>query len=87
MTITESMILGTPPVVTAYLSANEQIEHETEGLVVENRDDSVKEAILRCLKNEKILKAMKNNLCVREYGNSDYIFELEEKLFICEDHT
>ena len=41
--VTESMILGVPPVVTNYLAAHEQIEQGVEGIIAENSDDSIAE--------------------------------------------
>lgn len=81
MTVTESMILGVPPVVTEYLSAHEQIATEIDGLVLENRDDSVAAGVLRCLQDKELLDSMRKYLQTHEYDNMDYLPEIEKKLF------
>ena len=79
--VTESMILGVPPVVTEYLSAREQIKNATEGIVVENRNDSAVDGVLRCLQSKELLDSMKQHLRTHEYGNADYLLDVEKKLF------
>lgn len=81
ITVTESMILGTPPVVTEYLSANEQIKNGTDGIVVENADNTVAEALLYCMDNRKEVNRMKEYLISHEYGNGEYVREIEKDLF------
>lgn len=81
MTVTESMILGTPPVVTAYLSAHEQIQNGVEGIVAENRDDTIGSCVHRCMCDVQFLKNMRAYLQSREYGNAAHIEQIEEKLF------
>lgn len=81
ITITESMILGVPPVVTEYLSAHEQIRHNTDGIVVENNDVSVYNAIVQLIKNKKLLNQMKETLKAGNYGNTEYISFIERQLF------
>lgn len=81
ITVTESMILGVPPVVTEYLSAHEQIEDGEDGIVLENRDEGLAECIANCLQNAQILERMKEHLYEKEYGNTDYLPEIEKTLF------
>ena len=83
ITVTEAMILGTPPVVTAYLSAHEQIETGKEGLVLENRDDSVAAGLAQCMQDREQLQAMAALLRTREYGNTEQLTKIEQELF-CE---
>lgn len=79
--ITESMILGTVPVVTEYLSAKNQINNGMDGIVVENDDFSITDAILKCINSDSHLKQMKANLQKNDYGNSEYIKTIETILF------
>jgi glycosyltransferase involved in cell wall biosynthesis len=81
MVITESMILGTPPLVTQYLAATEQIQDGVDGIIVENEDLSALPALLSCMENPKMLRTMKENLLRHDYGNSDYIHEITQTYF------
>lgn len=71
--ITETMMLGIPPIVTEYASAKEQIENNIDGIIVQNSDDSIAEALEYVCKNEEILKALKTQLRSREYSNKEDI--------------
>ena len=82
MVITESMILGTPPVVTEYLSAHDQIDSGREGIVVNNDDFAVIDAVEYCIKNPDAALNMSNYLLSHEYGNKEYMAEIENKLFV-----
>ena len=77
MVITESMILGTVPIVAEYLSAHEQIQNGVDGIIVENSDDAGFEEVSRCIDTPETLTKMRENLLSNEYGNSDYIKEIE----------
>lgn len=77
MVITESMILGTPPFVTRYLSAEEQIKNGVDGIIVDNGDDTVFAALAECIFHPEILYAMREHLKAREYGNPSYMREIE----------
>ena len=79
--VTESMILETPPVVTEYLAAHAQIENGVEGIIAQNRDDSIVECVRACISNRKMLDDMCAVLRSREYGNTAYIREIEKMLF------
>lgn len=82
MVVTESMILGTPPVVTEYLSAHEQIDSGIEGIVAKNDDYSIVDAVEYCINNPDKVVAMKKHLLNHEYGNIEYMLEIENKLFM-----
>ena len=81
MVITESMILSVPPVVTRYLSAEDQIENGVDGVVIENEDDTLYPCLSKLLVDKKMLQKLKVNLSNREYGNSSYMKHIEEELF------
>lgn len=81
MVITESLILGTPPVVTRYLSADSQIKNNFDGIVVENTDTSITDAVLECINNKEKLEKIRKNIARSEYGNAEYISQIEEKIF------
>ena len=71
--VTETMMLGIPPIVTEYASAKEQIENDIDGIIVQNSDDSIAGALEYVCKNEEILNALKTQLGAREYSNKEDI--------------
>ena len=71
--ITETMMLGIPPIVTEYASAKEQIENNIDGIIVQNSDDSIAGVLEYVCKNEEILNALKTQLGAREYSNKEDI--------------
>ena len=79
--VTESMILGVPPIVTEYLSAHEQITTEVDGLILENQDGSLTAGVARCLHDKKLLNTVRKHLHTNEYGNTGYLSEIEKLLF------
>lgn len=82
MVVTESMILGTPPFVTRYLSASEQIEDGIDGVIVDNEDDAMFEVLDRYIQDPSLINPIREYLMTHEYGNSDYMREIEEKILI-----
>ena len=81
MVITESMILGTPPLVTRYLSAAEQICDGIEGIIVENEDLSAVPALCKCIDEPEKIREMKEYLLKKDYGNSEYIHTIMQTYF------
>ncbi len=81
MVITESMIVGTPPLVTRYLSAGEQIKDGVEGIIVENEDLSALPALLACVEQPGKLRKIKEHLLQNNYGNSDYARTIMQTYF------
>lgn len=81
VTVTESMILGTPPIVTKYLSANEQIQNGVNGIVVENTDQAIFAPMLNILQNPSSIKKFCENLEKMEYENTEIIQATETALF------
>ena len=71
--ITETMMLGIPPVVTEYASAKEQIENNVEGIIVPNEDNTIKDALESVYNNIELLDFLKKQLNTREYSNKDDI--------------
>lgn len=81
MVITESMILGTPPLVTKYLSAEEQIKNGVEGIIVENEEDTITAPLMDLILNPEKISFMKANLLSNDYGNTSYMSVIEKTLF------
>ena len=67
--VTETMMLGIPPIVTEYASAKEQIENNVDGIIVSNSDDTIAGVLENAYNNEEILKALKKQLRLRDYSN------------------
>ena len=87
MVITESMILGTPPFVTEYLSAKEQIQNGVDGVIADNGDDTMFPILNDYMEHPERIRQMKEYLQSHEYGNSSYMREIEEKyLYIGDNH-
>lgn len=80
ITVTESMILGIPPIVTKYLSANEQIQNGVDGLVVDNNDDAIYYGIKKVLDDSKLASDMRTYLREHDYGNMNYYKVIKEYL-------
>lgn len=81
VTVTESKMLGTPPVVTAYLSVNEQIKEDVEGLIAPNTDTAIYDKIAACIENPAHVASMREYLLTHEYGNGQLLKVLEQQLF------
>lgn len=83
MAVTEAQMLGIPPVVTEYASAHNQINSGSDGLVVENSEESIESALKYIIKYPEKISFWKENLKKRNFENSSEqqkIIELFEKL-------
>lgn len=69
MVVTESMIIGVPPVVTEYLSARTQIDNGVNGIVVDNNDESIVEIMIDLISNRNKIIELKNQLNLNDFGN------------------
>ena len=76
--ITESMMLGVPPVVTEYLSAKEQIKNGYDGIVVANTDNAILDGIKTVLNDTALLNRLKSTLQSNDYGNECMVKSIEE---------
>jgi glycosyltransferase involved in cell wall biosynthesis len=76
--ITESMMLGVPPVVTEYLSAKEQIKDGYDGIVVANTDDAILDGIKTVFDDTTLLNRLKSTLQGNDYGNECIVKSIEE---------
>lgn len=80
MAVTESLILGTVPIVTNYTSAKEQIKSQFDGLIFENDEEALYEGLKRVLQKPDMLKEMKENILKNHYGNEKEISLFEKML-------
>ena len=76
MTVTESMILGTPCIVTDYASATEQIENGINGIITENSTDGIITALKQVLDAKELRKAFTDSLQSRSYDNTEELQKL-----------
>lgn len=81
VTVTESLILSVPPIVTEYLSANEQIQNGIDGIVVENDDNSIFAPLENCIRDDNLVAKLKKNIRKKEYGNINYVKTLQKICF------
>ena len=77
MAVTEAQMLGVPPVVTNYASAQKQIESGVDGLVVENSEDGIFEGIKYVITHMDDLKRWKRNLKRKSFRNDDAINQIK----------
>lgn len=75
--VSEAQILGIPVLVTEYAGAKEQINHNVDGIVVDNTDDLIYNKIVYLLKNIDILNNFKKNLENRNFDELKPQKELE----------
>lgn len=69
MVVTESYIMGAPPVVTAYTSAKEQIENGVDGLVFDNSTEALYQGLKELVTHPEKLEDMKAVVRAKDYGN------------------
>lgn len=67
--VTEAQILGLPCLVTDYASASAQVKHHVNGIIMENRYDSIYEGIRMVVQNPSLLSQWKHNTLEGSYGN------------------
>ncbi len=78
MAITEAQMLGLVPIVTEYASANEQIENNKTGIIVQNKDEFVHTGLKKVLEQPELLDIMKENLMNTDFSNMDDIYKIYE---------
>ena len=77
MAVTEAQMLGVPPVVTNYESAQEQVESGVDGLVMDNSEDGIFEGIKYVITHMDELEKWKRNLQRRNFRNDDAINQIK----------
>lgn len=82
MAVTEAQMLGIPPVVTNYASAIGQIKSGFDGLIIDNTDDAVYDALCYLIGNQNEVRKWQNNL---GHENFDNIQEIDKVYTIIEE--
>lgn len=74
--ITESLILGTPAIVTNYPSANEQIICNYNGIIIENSEEAIHSFSLEFAQGKHDIKKLKGNLLRSPFETKDPISDI-----------
>lgn len=77
MAVTEAQILGVVPCVTDYSSAREQIADGIDGIVMDNTDEGIEEALRDILSGKVDLKQLKCAVDQKDYSNAEEIKVVE----------
>lgn len=75
VSVTEAQILGLPCIVTNYQSAQSQVQHGVNGMVVNNDYHSIYEALKTVIQKPQLLQTWKTNALSGNYGNEEDIEE------------
>lgn len=70
VTVREAQMLSKPVVITAYATADSQLENNVDGLIVPMDNESCAKAIAELLKNKKLCLELSENCKKRDYSNS-----------------
>lgn len=73
VSVTEAQILGTPCLVTNYESATSQVQHQRNGMIMENTDESIYETIKTVIQNPSLLSEWRANTRLGSYSNEQDI--------------
>ena len=76
MSVCESLIVGTPVLITDYPSAPEQIENGVDGYIVKNHTDSIFHQLHYIINNPEELKVLRKNLNRKDVQRFNTIGEL-----------
>lgn len=74
--ITESLIVGTPAIVTNYPSANEQIISNYNGIIIDNYDETINEFSHKFAQGKYDIKKLKENLLKSPFETQDSINDI-----------
>lgn len=73
VSVTEAQILGIPCLITNYESATSQIEHQSNGAIMDNNYTSIYETIKNVIRNPQLLSRWKANTLAGSYSNEQDI--------------
>jgi len=78
VSVDEALVLNIPCIVTSYASAHEQVCNKVSGIIADNSEEGVYEAIKFVLLHEDLYVAFRNNIKNRLISNSGEIKKLYE---------
>lgn len=73
VSVTEAQILGIPCLITNYESATSQVEHQSNGVIMDNNYTSIYETIKKVIQNPQSLSRWKANTLAGSYSNEQDI--------------
>ena len=73
VSVTEAQILGLPCLVTDYESAPSQVQHQVNGIIMDNNYDNIYETIKAVIQTPKLLSKWKKNTILGSYSNEQDI--------------
>ncbi len=75
--VTEALALGIPVLVARYSSADSQVTHGFDGIIVDNNDEAIYEGLKTILTEYGLLERLKRNAQSKDYSD----FSLIQKMF------
>ncbi len=73
MAVTEAQMMGVVPLVSRYVSADEQIKSGYDGIVTDNNTDALYDGIKHIILKPSVIDELKKNIAGNDYGNTDKI--------------
>jgi glycosyltransferase involved in cell wall biosynthesis len=80
MVLTESLIVGTPVIVTNYKEAEEFVKHNINGIIIDNSKQGIYQAVKEILVDKRKLSEFRGNISREIINNSQAISQLERLL-------
>ena len=73
VSVTEAQILGLPCLVTNYESASSQVQHQVNGIIMDNDYDNIYESIKVVIQTPELLAKWRTNTLLGSYSNEQDI--------------
>lgn len=80
VTVREAQMLGKPVIITNYPSAQSQVDHGIDGVIVPLDTNHCAEAIWETILNAELLEHLKENVMLRNYSNIDELVKINRVL-------
>lgn len=80
MAVTEAFMLGLPVLATKYLSAPEQIEDGTDGIIVDNSQEGIENGLRSIIEDDDNISKLKRNVMSRDYSNDEEMSKIYQLL-------
>ncbi|MCM1139272.1 MAG: glycosyltransferase [Muribaculum sp.] len=82
MAVTEAFMLGLPVLATKYLSAPEQINDGTDGIITDNSQEGIKNGLQRIIEDNDIISKLRQNVISKDYSNDEEMSKIYQILTI-----
>jgi glycosyltransferase involved in cell wall biosynthesis len=80
ISVTEAQILGLPVIVTNYSSASEQVKNMIDGIIIENEDNVLAEAVEKLILDPQLVNSFSDAIKIRDLGNENEVIKLNKLL-------